>query len=51
MNNEELIVITGGAFKLTQTLLNSLSRALTTILDFGRTVGTSIRMIVTGKIC
>ena len=31
--------------------LNAASRALTTIMDFGRTVGTSIRMLVSGKRC
>ena len=51
MLKEELIVISGGAFKLTQSLLNSFSRAFNTVLDFGRTVGTTIRMLVSGKRC
>ena len=50
MTNHELISISGGAW-LTSTFLNSASRALTTIMDFGRSVGTSIRMLVTGKRC
>ena len=50
MTNQELILISGGGW-LTATFLNAASRALTTIMDFGRSVGTSIRMIVSGKRC
>ena len=49
MSIEELHEISGGAF--TATFLNAFSRAVNTILDFGRTVGTSIRMIISGKRC
>ena len=50
MTDQELIVISGGGW-LTATFLNAVSRALTTIADLGRSVGTSIRMIVSGKRC
>lgn len=50
MTNEELMIINGGGW-LTATFLNAASRALTTIMDFGRTVGSSIRMLVSGKKC
>ena len=50
MADQELMLITGGGW-LTAAFLNAASRALTTLMDFGRTVGTSIRMLVTGKRC
>ena len=50
MTNQELILITGGGW-LSATFLNAISRALTTVMDFGRTVGTTIRMLVSGKRC
>lgn len=50
MTNQELMVISGGGW-LTATFLNAVSRALTTISDLGRSVGTSIRMIASGKRC
>ena len=50
MTNQELMLISGGGW-LTAAFLNAASRTLTTILDFGRTVGTSIRMFVSGTRC
>ena len=50
MTDKELVLISGGSW-LTAAFLNSFSRAITTVMDFGRSVGTSIRMIVTGKRC
>ncbi len=38
----ELFEIKGGAFSLSATLLNSIARIITTILDLGRTVGSSV---------
>lgn len=49
MSREELIEIKGGAFSAT--LLNSIARALNSILDLGRTAGTAVHMIIYGKIC
>ena len=51
MQNYELINIVGGGFSFTSTFLNAFSRAINTVMDFGRSVGTSIRMFVTGKRC
>lgn len=49
MQDYELVNIVGGG--LTASFLNALSRAITTVMDFGRSIGTSIRMFVTGKRC
>ena len=51
MQDIELISVYGGGFSFTATFLNALSRSINTIMDFGRSVGTSIRMLVTGKRC
>ncbi len=40
----------GGA-QISGTLINALSRAVTTLLDLGRSLGTSIRRIARKKIC
>jgi len=50
MTNQELMIISGGGW-LSATFLNAASRAVSTIMDFGRTVGTTIRMLVSGKRC
>ena len=50
MTNYELIQISGGAFSW-GSIVNAVSRGINTLLDAGRTFGTSIRMIVTGKRC
>lgn len=49
--NKDLALISGGAFKFTASIFNAFSRTINTILDMGRTVGTSIRMYVTKKRC
>ena len=46
----DLINIYGGS-TISGTLLNSVSRILETIMDVGRSLGTSIRMIYSGKRC
>lgn len=51
MQDFELIEIRGGAIRFNSTLLNAVSRLLNTITDLGRTVGTSIRMITSGRRC
>lgn len=45
----ELYEIKGGA--ISATLLNAVSRAVTTILELGRTIGTSIRRIYSKNYC
>lgn len=49
LKNDELIKVSGGA--ISGTMLNALSRGLSTLLDLGRSLGTAIRMIITGKRC
>ena len=49
VENNELIKINGGG--LTAAYLNAAARAVNTILDFGRTIGSSIRRIVSRKYC
>ena len=49
MNDLELQQIVGGG--LSATFFNAISRSINTLLDFGRTIGTSIRMIISGKRC
>lgn len=48
----EALEIKGGIAKfISGTFLNSISRMISTLLDFGRSFGTSIRMITSGKKC
>ena len=46
----ELFTISGGA-SITGTLINSLTRAITTILELGRSLGTAIRRVSGNNIC
>lgn len=47
----ELYTIIGGKLSLSATLINAFSRGVNTILDLGRTLGTSVRMLVSGRRC
>jgi len=49
LTKQELLVITGGT--ITATFINSIARGITTITDLGRSLGSAIRRIVSGKIC
>ena len=51
LKNSDLIKVQGGAFSLNAAFLNAASRAVSTILELGRTIGTSIRMAITRKTC
>ena len=51
LKKDELHFIVGGAFNFNSTFLNSAVRGFNTILDLGRTVGTAIRMLISGKRC
>ena len=51
LKKEELLSISGGANLLTAAFLNSISRAITTLVDLGRSLGTSIRRSLDGKVC
>lgn len=50
LTNEQMLEIIGGA-SITAAFLNGLSRAITTIMDLGRTLGSSIRRGFNGKVC
>lgn len=49
LKKQELLQIEGGA--ITATLINSLARAVNTMLNLGRSVGSAIRRIYKGKVC
>ncbi len=50
LNSNELINIYGG-WSISGTLLNSISKAVSYIFEFGRTIGSSIRYAKEKKIC
>ena len=50
MSNEELCKIYGG-ITLSTTLLNTLARFVTTSLELGRSLGTTIRRAIEKKKC
>jgi hypothetical protein len=51
ITDKELYAIVGGSFSFTATFLNSMSRCINTVLEAGRTFGTSIRMLLSGRSC
>ncbi len=51
VEKEELYEIKGGAFSLTSTAINAISRVVTTFLKFGQVVGSSIRRAITKNYC
>ena len=51
LTNEQMLEIMGGASWLSAAFLNGFSRAITTIMDLGRTLGSSIRRGFNGKVC
>jgi len=51
LNNNELADISGGAIRITAALINATSRVVSVILDLGRSLGTSVRMIVSRMHC
>ena len=50
LNDSELKNVIGG-LNITGTLINSISKAIGTFLDLGRSVGTAINRIMNGNIC
>ncbi len=50
LENKELILISGG-ISLSGTLINSMARAINALLEAGRSLGTAIRRIISGKLC
>lgn len=51
LKDTELAMITGGAISLSSSLLNSISKIVTTLFDLGRNVGSAIRYAIGGKTC
>jgi len=51
LKREEMLNISGGASWFSASFLNAISRAVSTLMDLGRSLGTSIRRSVNGKIC
>ena len=49
LTKEELTMINGGG--LTATLLNALSRTVTTLYGIGVAIGSSLRRLISGKMC
>ena len=49
LDNEKLVSVEGGA--INATLLSSISRLITTLLDLGRTVGTAYYRYKYGNAC
>ena len=43
LNDNELILITGGGTTISGTLINSISKIIETLLDLGRSIGSAIR--------
>lgn len=50
LDNKELYNIVGGV-KFSASLLSSIVKGVNIILELGRSVGTAIRRIQTGKLC
>ena len=50
LNKDELLKISGGA-TISASWLNAISRTVSTLMDLGRSLGTSIRRSISGKIC
>ncbi len=51
ISNEVLLNTYGGASSLSGTLINSIIKAVSFILDFGRTIGSAIRYKKSGLTC
>lgn len=49
LKKEELLNINGG--NLSGTMINAFSRAINSLLDLGRSLGTAIRRITSGNLC
>lgn len=50
LEKEELLQIVGG-ISITGTLINALSRGITTIMDLGRSLGSALRRAIGGTMC
>ncbi len=50
LKNNQLIMIRGG-LNISGTLLNSIARLMNSIMDVGRSLGSGIRRMVSGRKC
>ncbi len=51
LKNKELLQVIGGAVTINATFINALSRAFTTIIKIGQTIGTVIRRSLVRDYC
>lgn len=51
IKDKELTFIMGGATQISGTLLNSISKLITTLFDLGRSIGSAIRYKTSGYKC
>ena len=49
LNNDELLKITGGS--LSSTLINSVVKGISLLIDLGQSLGSTIRRISANKVC
>ena len=49
LKKQELLNISGGG--ISAAWLNAAARAVTTLIDLGRSLGTAIRRSISGKVC
>ena len=49
LNEKEMLNISGGA--ISASFINAIARGINTLLDLGRSLGTSIRRSISGKVC
>ena len=50
LNSHELLEITGGV-NWSASFFNSVARAIDTVMDVGRSLGSAIRRLVNGSMC
>ena len=50
LEKEELLQIVGG-ISITATLINSIARGISTVMDLGRALGSAIRRSIGGNMC
>lgn len=51
LKEQELYNINGGGITINATLINAFARAISTVLDLGRTVGSAIRRLYSKNYC
>ncbi|MBR4262096.1 MAG: hypothetical protein IKQ35_01875 [Bacilli bacterium] len=51
IEKEELYLISGGGISLTGTFINAVTGLTKVVLEVGRSLGSSLRRSITGKLC